>query len=361
MFAKINRYRTTSALQTIRLVLINQFHLTTYELQEKLPPTINFNINKEKSKNTYLEMINIYTDRNHVYRRGHVEFIYSALKHMDEYGVSKDLNVYKALIDVMPKGKFIPTNIFQAEFMHYPKQQQCIVDVLEQMEDNGVLPDVEMEQMLLNIFGNRGFPLRKYWRMMYWMPKFKYASPWYVPNPVPDDTLNLARLAIKRISSVDVQTIIKVYTTDDVKIWIVSAQSPTQKNLIQNHNESEPIYVMGPCKVWLRNKSVDYFYLNANPKSSPTSNIDEDPFYLDDISNIEVKLQNSLSLSTKSVHEQDDGVIMALCATQTSNKESLLCWIRHLEKDGNPMLGAISIVFRLKSSTVENKRCISVS
>ena len=31
----------------------------------------------------------------------------------------------------------IPTNVFQAEFMHYPKQQQCAIDLLEKMEDNG--------------------------------------------------------------------------------------------------------------------------------------------------------------------------------------------------------------------------------
>jgi len=59
------------------------------------------------------------------------------MKHMAEYGVAKDLQTYKALIDVMPKGKMIPTNLFQVEFMHYPKQQQCIIDLLDQMEDNG--------------------------------------------------------------------------------------------------------------------------------------------------------------------------------------------------------------------------------
>ena len=33
----------------------------------------------------------------------------------------------------------IPTNVFQAEFNHYPKQQQCAIDLLEKMEDNGRL------------------------------------------------------------------------------------------------------------------------------------------------------------------------------------------------------------------------------
>lgn len=89
----------------------------------------------KKNKKAYLEVIKIFEGRD-TRRRGHVEFIYAALAKMKEFGVQKDLQVYKALLDVLPKGKFIPTNIFQAEFMHYPKQQQCAVDLLEQMEDN---------------------------------------------------------------------------------------------------------------------------------------------------------------------------------------------------------------------------------
>lgn len=90
----------------------------------------------KKNKNSYLEAIKMYEAETDFRRRGHVEFIYAALARMKEFGVQKDLEVYKALVDILPKGRFIPQNIFQAEFMHYPKQQQCTVDLLEQMEDN---------------------------------------------------------------------------------------------------------------------------------------------------------------------------------------------------------------------------------
>lgn len=110
-----------------------------------------------KTKENYLDMIRIFEEKEK-HRRNHVEFIYAALKNMEDYSVQGDLEVYKALINVMPKGKFIPSNIFQVEFMHYPKQQQCIIDLLEQMEDNGVMPDYEMEDMLINIFGRKGHP-----------------------------------------------------------------------------------------------------------------------------------------------------------------------------------------------------------
>ena len=89
-----------------------------------------------KDRNSYLEMIDIFLNKD-VHRRNHVEFIYAALKNMEEFGVIRDIEVYKKLLNVMPKGKFIPTNFFQVEFQHYPKQQQCIIDLLDQMEDNG--------------------------------------------------------------------------------------------------------------------------------------------------------------------------------------------------------------------------------
>lgn len=76
-----------------------------------------------------------------------------------------------------------------------------------------------MEQMLLNTFGRRGIPLRKYWRMMYWMPKFRHLSPWYLPENLPQDALELAKLAIHRITSVDVDTRIDVW---QVKIQYLS-------------------------------------------------------------------------------------------------------------------------------------------
>ena len=75
----------------------------------------------------------------------------------------------------------------------------------------GVMGDSEMEDMLTTIFGRKSFPVRKLGRMMYWMPKFKHLSPWYLPDPLPDDTLELVKLAIQRITSVDLQTKITIY------------------------------------------------------------------------------------------------------------------------------------------------------
>lgn len=128
-------YRTYSFRQLIYLQTCYYSSKKTPEEELQIAKLDSFASVMDKNKDTYLEMLHIYKGREK-HRRGHVEFIYAALKYMKEYGVHKDLETYKALIDVMPKGKFIPQNIIQAEFQHYPKQQQCIIDLLAQMEDN---------------------------------------------------------------------------------------------------------------------------------------------------------------------------------------------------------------------------------
>lgn len=134
----------------------------------------------------------------------------------------------------------------------------------------GVIPDWEVEDLLVKRFGTRGHPVRRYWRMMYWMPKFNNLSPWPIPKPAPNDPYELALLAIKRITSIDPESEVNVYKTKDLKesiedTWIVSGQSPDQKKLVANHPDNIPIYIEGGFRIWLRKQSIIYFILRTEP------------------------------------------------------------------------------------------------
>ena len=48
------------------------------------------------------------------------------------------------------------------------------------------------------------------------------------------------------------------------------------------------------------------------------------------------------------VHEQDDGTILAMCITGTGSKNSLASWIKWLQET-NPKLAQIPVVFKLKT------------
>lgn len=62
----------------------------------------------------------------------------------------------------------------------------------------------------------------------------------------------------------------------------------------------------------------------------------------------------------RSIHQQDDGTIYAICATGTSTKDSLLSWIRCLEMNGNPSLAHIPVLFKFRAP-VENNSLVVVN
>lgn len=111
-----------------------------------------FEDSKAKNKEAFMGALEIFKNRD-TRRRGSVEFIRSALKHMEVFGVEKDLEAYKSLIDTMPKNVYVPRNMIQAGFFHYPRQQDCLVEVLQKMADNKVTPDSETGDLIISITG----------------------------------------------------------------------------------------------------------------------------------------------------------------------------------------------------------------
>lgn len=97
-----------------------------------------------KTKAAFQKAVDVYV-KSEVRRRGHVEFIYAALKKMPEFGVERDLAVYNKLLDVFPKEVFVPRNFIQRMFNHYPRQQECGVQLLEQMENYGKYSKLSLE------------------------------------------------------------------------------------------------------------------------------------------------------------------------------------------------------------------------
>jgi len=56
--------------------------------------------------------------------------------------------------------------------------------------------------------------------MMYWMPKFKFANPYYVPYVLPNDDIELAKLALNRMS-VDLENTLTVYHVSNTLCFII--------------------------------------------------------------------------------------------------------------------------------------------
>lgn len=63
----------------------------------------------------------------------------------------------------------------------------------------------------------------------------------------------------------------------------------------------------------------------------------------------------------RSIHQQDDGTIYAICATGTSSKDSLLSWIRLLQKHDNPVLGHMPVLFKFRSAAASENALVTVN
>lgn len=103
-----------------------------------------------------------------------------------------------------------------------------------------------------------------------------------MPNPVPDDALELAKLAVAQMCTIDVQSTVKTFDTADVdssidKTWIVSGQSPDQQKLLQNHPKGKSVQIEGPYLIWLRDRSINYFTLVGDAVPDHLFEDDEDP------------------------------------------------------------------------------------
>lgn len=58
-------------------------------------------------------------------------------------------------------------------------------------------------------------------------------------------------------------------------------------------------------------------------------------------------------LPKRSIHQQDDGTVYAICATGTSSKDSLLSWIRLLQENGNSTIGNMPVLFKFVSTSAQ--------
>ncbi|KAM6169087.1 evolutionarily conserved signaling intermediate in Toll pathway, mitochondrial [Erethizon dorsatum] len=316
-----------------------------------------------RDKASFVRAVQSFGQHN-VRKRGHVDFIYLALRKMREYGVEGDLAAYNLLLDVFPKEVFLPRNIFQRIFIHYPRQQECGVAVLEQMENHGVMPNKETEFLLLQIFGRRSHPMLKYVRMRLWLTRFQNVNPFPVPRELPQDAVELATLSLRHMEP-DLSARVTVYQkplpddmtdpVDPIQPHIVGIQSPDQQDALAHHNPARPLFVEGPFSLWLRNKCVYYHILRADllpPEETDQEEIPEEW-------NLYYPMKLDLDYASSSwddyefdIDEVEEGPVFAICVAGAHDQDTLAKWIQGLQET-NPALARTPVVFRLAGSTGE--------
>lgn len=85
------------------------------------------------------------------------------------------------------------------------------------------MPNVDTKVLLVQIFGEKSHPMRKYQRIMYWFPKFKHVNPFPIPQQLSQDPVDLARFSLRRIAN-DLDAQVTVYQVGTLDSSVQSEQ-----------------------------------------------------------------------------------------------------------------------------------------
>ena len=132
------------------------------------------------------------------HRRTHLKFIGTALERVDEFGIQKNIQVYKDMLDLFPKGRFVNRTLFDALWPRRTPQMELALKILQKMEDEGIRPDDEVHDILLQIFGRASYPLQKCRRMVYWFDRYENIDP-YRLKLTPSSPVELSKIALKQM------------------------------------------------------------------------------------------------------------------------------------------------------------------
>lgn len=132
------------------------------------------------------------------HRRTHLKFIGTALEKVDGFGLQKNIQIYKDLLDLFPKGRFVNRTLFDALWPRRTPQMELALKILQKMEDEGIRPDDETHEILLQVFGRASYPLQKCRRMVYWFDRYENIDP-YKLKSIPTDPVELSRIALKQM------------------------------------------------------------------------------------------------------------------------------------------------------------------
>ncbi|RMB93801.1 hypothetical protein DUI87_29793 [Hirundo rustica rustica] len=289
-------------------------------------------------------------------RGGRLALVEAALAAMPALGVERSLGAYNALLRLLPRGPWVPQGPVQRLLFPFPRQQECGLRLLEQMERYGVVPDAETRFLLLGVFGPRSRPVRKVQRMLFWLPRFRHLDPHPLPPRLPPPGPAAARLGLRRIAADPAATVTVMQKPvpdsgedeGSVQPYIVSSQSPDQRELLAQHDPSRPVFVEGPFPLWLRGTLLSYFVLRGDPLPQHLRDPPLDPersFYFP--LHLELDLERGpWDDEDFDVDEVEEGPVFALCMAGAGDRRTLGRWISGLQEE-NPVLGRAPVVFRL--------------
>lgn len=303
-----------------------------------------------------------FRDGKFISRMSYVEFIDEALEKAVELGIHKEAETYKEVLRVFPPGRFWPKDtILEGGFFHAP-QQLAAMRVFVQMNRNGVKTDGEFEQLVIDAFSRKSDLWVQLAMLNYWTMKNRNLNPYPLPEKLPDEPHQLAKLGIARMMT-DEQSLVTVTNTSNVpecvdKTWLVFAQSPTQKAILDRLDEKSTLYIEEGGLSYVGDAYLSYYMLKfyVDEETQAEKHLDLRPKPDFNYNTLKMgffgkPIKHKLNLIDDK-HYTDGYYVLSIAATGTSSQDSLLSWLKILQQR-NPNLSKLNVVFKMSKRSPE--------
>lgn len=301
-----------------------------------------------------------FTEGRFITRISYIDFIDQALDKFDELGLSRNLEAYKELLRIFPPGKYHPeSGPFQGA-VHNAPQQLAAQRVLLKMQVNRLYPDAELESIVIKAFSKKSEVWNLVARGLYWTSKMRNVDMNPLPDTLPEEPHELAKVGLQRMLK-DQESVISVSNTSTLpdsidKTWIVHAQSSTQQKLIEQLDDNAVVCIENAGLTYIFDKFLSYYILKVYDDESAIEKRRNQPEPDYNYNTVKMSfygkpIKEKLDERAEK-HYVDDGYILAIGMTGTSSQDSLLSWLRVLEKR-NPKLRKLNVLFKIERPTLE--------
>eukprot|EP00042_Codosiga_hollandica_P033360 m.221620 g.221620 ORF g.221620 m.221620 type:complete len:384 (+) comp54168_c0_seq1:52-1203(+) len=197
---------------------------------------------------------------------GHVAFVRHALQRMDALQVQPTVHTYNLLIHVFPeKNTFKNLSLLDALWYRETPQSECVLDILQRMEETGLIPESATHSALIQRFGAASEAVVKCRRLAYWMKRFAYSNPFLAPTYTTMTAQQKLEAVSQRIGgrAADVKDILE---GSGVLGAVYQSQTPRQAELLRSvcGTAGSSVTIEGPHKIWVARNQISYLTLEAN-------------------------------------------------------------------------------------------------
>jgi len=292
-----------------------------------------------------------YKRKNKTIRQGHIDFIATGLKFIEAYNLKKKPEAYEALIDCFPRGKFTPKTMFHTLMQEHP-QMYLALDVLNKMQENGIIPSQHMMDLCTEIFGRKSFTVDQIARIWFWFDELYDLNPYKLPKELYLDHLDILKAAIERILSIndyarqsepkitmkvlDISPPVQTEKMITYNRYVISGFTESHRTYIKDPG-CRTIFIEGPLLTWVDKFPEQYFIMKSGQGE------------------VKATVENELSPD-----EEREGAIVGICFATKPYKETLMTWLEYMEEE-NPALRSMSIVFDVPGMSDEDRKYISSS